>query len=156
MTRRRATFAILATLGLAGCVYHQLEYDDPPCPPVPPSRGAILSAGVDTAPLAVFGHVTLLDNGEPVPGVAVSVEGLGRVDTTDNAGVFRLDSMPSGEWIMRSSRLGFKRRRDSLRTDGRGVDVRIVLEREVLDACPGFAEFKSRRHWRWPWSKGKI
>ena len=83
----------------------------------------------------------------------VMVVGMKRGAKTDSMGRFRIDSIPSGRYVMRTRRLGFKPRQDSVvLSDFFGQKVEVGLEIDILDGCPGFMSLVKRtRKWTWKW-----
>ena len=126
------------------------------CGPEPPSR-AFLRIASDSA---IIGTITgqvfdaNADNGLPtrLGAAVVTVVGTNRGTNTDSLGRFRIDSVEPGRYAIRTRRLGFKPRQDSIvltELFGQAVDIGVV--RRVLDGCPGFMAVVSRkRKWVWP------
>jgi hypothetical protein len=126
------------------------------CGPEPPSRAFTRIARDSTIVGAIAGQVfdADADNGAPtgLGNAVVTIVGTNRGTDTDSLGRFRIDSIAPGRYAIRTRRLGFKPRQDSVvltELFGQAVDIGVV--RQGLDGCPGFMALVIRkRKWVWP------
>jgi len=126
------------------------------CAPEPPSR-AFARIARDSASIGtISGQVFDADAEEGVPArlweAVVILLGTTSGSKTDSLGQFRIDSVASGRYAIRTGRIGFEPRLDSVvLTDSFGQRFELGLVRAPLDGCPGFMSIVTRkRKLRWP------
>lgn len=120
-----------------------------------PLPASLLLPCVLSAQASLSGRVTTPDK-RPLPSVEVSIAALSRRTLTDSAGMFRLDSLTPGRYLIAARRLGF--RPFSTMTSlfaGEGPEYEITLQPSVnelatvdVKANPmetQFADFEKRR-----------
>lgn len=104
-----------------------------------------LHAQAATSASKVVGRVTDQDNGRPINGAAVLVEGEGRA-VTDANGWFVLEAVAAGAREIRVEMIGYASRTDTVRLNaGRTHELAITLAREPISLKP--VEVSVRSAW---------
>jgi hypothetical protein len=85
---------------------------------------------------AISGVVTDLDTGAPVAAAEITLFPTLRRKQGDSLGRFALDSVAPGRYLLRTLRIGYEPRRDSITvSSGSGLTVRLPLVPRYLDRC---------------------
>ena len=150
---------LLVALAVSSACYRYVEEVRPmtsaDCSPEPPSKAFVRIIADSSFHRGISGQVFDADaeGGIPRPVWEASVIALGtkRGTTTDSLGRFRMDSIPPGRYALRTRRIGYKPRLDSVViTDSLGQRAELGLVRDVTDGCPGFMSLVTRkRKWQW-------
>ena len=99
---------------------------------------------------ALRGRVIQSGRGEPIPGATVTLlTEPARTTTTDSAGTFTFTEVPAGAFLLRTRRIGYRSRADTLHlpfTERGGLA--LPLDTQMLDGpCSGFAALRVRKPW---------
>lgn len=96
-----------------------------------------------------------IDSVRTVGSASVLVDNTLQVATTNGAGKFSLGPLDPGRYALRTRRVGYQTRLDSIIVSGGfGRRVEIALDQQSIDGCPGFMVIVERkREWVWPWQK---
>lgn len=125
------------------------------CGPEPPSRAFLRMVPDSSGGSTISGHVLDADAESSVPtrvgSALLTIVGTNRGAYTDSLGHFRIDSIAPGRYALRTRRLGYKPRQDSVvLTESFGQIIDVGLARQGHDGCPGFMALVTRkRTWRW-------
>jgi hypothetical protein len=131
--RAHFVFAMLAVVG-AGCHRQPVYRLEPVCPP--PRDSFRVAVRPRELPV-ITGRVTNLDTGAPVSDAVVTISPNDRRQVTDSVGLFALDSLPPGQYVISIRRIGYVQRTDSIALSGSSaVEVRIPLEPSYVERCP--------------------
>lgn len=60
------------------------------------------------AQVPITGQVVVMPGGKPLPGAEVVIKALNRSATTDSTGVFLMDSVPKGRYLVEAQKTGFR------------------------------------------------
>lgn len=90
----------------------------------------------DVAEFCVAGVVRNEQTGVPHPGVAVSIDSVGRGAIADSAGTYRICGLEAGEYTVSARRVGFYIERRDIRLDCWMLPTVVVGDRIVGD-CRG-------------------
>ena len=147
----RHLFSVLAAVAvLAACNKHETRPVEPSdCPPDPPPRDTLRLAIAPDAPHTITGRITSAWTAEPIGEANVILPALQRVVKSDEAGGFRMDSIPPGTYDLAVRGIGYKTLViHDLRisaTAGQRIAVPLVIA--LLDGCPGFMVMVVRKPW---------
>lgn len=115
---------------------NRYEYRELCAPPPPHPASAIAWEQTDLPPGTIEGRIIAVQTRAPIPG-EISLEPGGRT-WMDHDGLFRVDSLPPGQYTLRVRYIGYMRAVQSITLDGtKGVAVVAVLGRDLmmLDGC---------------------
>ena len=94
---------------------------------------------------SISGLVLDQETNDPVMGVEMSVDGTSALSITNDQGEFRFEEVLSGSLILRSRRLGYQERTDSLSVpEGALIDVTVRLSTEPVELEELVVEVRSR------------
>ena len=94
---------------------------------------------------SISGLVLDQETNDPVVGVEMSVDGTSALSITNDQGEFRFEEVLSGSLILRSRRLGYEERMDSLSVpEGALIDVTVRLSTEPVELEELVVEVRSR------------
>ena len=94
---------------------------------------------------SISGLVLDQETNDPVMGVEMSVDGTSVLSITNEQGEFHFEEVLSGSLILRSSRLGYQERMDSLSVpEGALIDVTVRLSTEPVELDELVVEVRSR------------
>ena len=94
---------------------------------------------------SISGLVLDQETNDPVMGVEMSVDGTSTLSITNDQGEFRFEEVLSGSLILRSRRLGYEERMDSLSVpEGALIDVTVRLSTEPVELEELVVEVRSR------------
>ncbi len=84
---------------------------------------------------SISGKVTEKSSGEPLPGVNVYIHELSTGAVTDSLGIFSITGIPSGQFIVHFSYIGYETRHRQVSFDGDAKQINIALETAVLKSA---------------------
>ena len=127
------------------CRNYAFESHGPPSlVPLVTEPGTVADSGT------LHGRAIVFSSRLPVPGASVTLlTDPQRKATTDSLGTFTFTDVPPGTYVLRTRRIGYRTRTDTLHlAHGGGTSFVLALYQQVLDGpCSGFAAVRVRKPW---------
>ncbi len=135
----------LAGAVVGGCTpTHRRE---PACPPEPPPA-VVASRQSSTIAGELAGQILDATSGQPIAQAELKLEPVRRGLLADSVGSFVLDHLEPGRYVLRARKIGYALLIDTLELEpGRGLRLRLPLQRKQFDGCPGFMVIVEKKPW---------
>jgi hypothetical protein len=151
----RAFLLTTVAIGPLACARYEWvpDYETPACAS---SRRPTSTRPIATEPDSAAangslrGRAIVSDSKHAIPGASVTLlADPQRKATTDSLGTFTFTDVPPGTYVLRTRRIGYRTRTDTLHLAHAGsTSFVLTLDQQVFDGpCSGFAAVRVRKPW---------